>query len=35
MKGHSENRVSKVDGVMGSKFTGKAAGIFLSKSSFR
>lgn len=32
MKGHSEYQVSKADGVMGSKFTGEAAGIFLSKS---
>lgn len=35
MEGHIENQVSEVDGVMGSKFPRKAAGIFLSERDFR
>lgn len=35
MEGHTENQVSEVDGVMGSKFPEKAAGIFLSEHGFR
>lgn len=35
MKRHKENQGSKASGVMGRKLSGKAAGLFLSKSAVR